>query len=203
MGARAFILGTLTGAASLAIAAYIDDARTEAKFSPELKTPANLDKEQVVRELNNYYFKTQDILVKCNDILARSSAMIAEPVVFPWDNFLQKTVAGIGGKLNVFCRKNYERQLLWRKEDAEKLYKRYRGVFKRAVTLASEMGRDFKKTAKKLYDPITATVNCDLDNDDWITELEELGEQIIKPMEQSCETANTLIAFIEGETESA
>ena len=49
MSSRAFIGGAIAGMAGLAAAAYIDHRITESKFSPELKTPEILGKEQVIQ----------------------------------------------------------------------------------------------------------------------------------------------------------
>lgn len=197
MSSRAFIGGAIAGMAGLAAAAYIDHRITESKFSPELKTPEILGKEQVIRELSNYFFKAQTLLCKCNEIVIKNSSLIVTPVPLPGDNIFQRAANLAGGRLTQVCRKGSVGQLLDCKKDAAQLYERYLGIFNRANGLLAEYGQTPVPVDKKLFSSSNLNVDDSLENEDWDTEFGKLADQIRDAIDQSCEKAQKLIETLE------
>lgn len=195
----AFIGGAITGMAGLAAATFIDYKLTESKFSPELKTPEILDRNQVIRELNNYFFKQQTVLSECNRIVLESSDNIVTPMPLPWDNALQKAANAIGGGLLKICRKGNVGSLLKCQNKAEEIYTRYRGVFERADNLLADTGRASLPIPSRIFEGSGVKVNNAPENENWIDEFEMLADQIRDGIEHSCTIAEQLIEALEQE----
>lgn len=197
---RSFWKGVLTGAATLATAAYIDHKVTESKFSPALKQAQLLDKEQVSRELNNYFFKAQAIESKCNRIALEGSDLILSIMPLPWDKPLRKTLNTIGRKMIGLSRKGKISQLLECGKDAKQLYARYEGIFLRANAILEATGK-IPASLVMLSDFDRVTTNqASTANEDWETEFKELADAIRDMIDKTCAIAEELMEKLAPET---
>lgn len=194
-----FIGGAVTGAAALLAAALWDKNKTESQFSPLLKSPNHLDAEQTAKQLNSYFFKAQGLYSKCNQIVIESSELIVTPIPLPDDNVLQKAANLLGGSANRYCRNWRESQLHDIREEAKKLYARYRGVFEQANKLALQKGGEPVGLSAIQFSGNQPRINNSLDNDDWDREFQELADTIREFIEQSCNAAEKLIDILEQE----
>lgn len=195
----AFIGGVITGVAALAAAAYFDDKKTEAKYSPELKQPQGLDAGAICKELNNYFFMAQKIYAKCNEIQLEGSDLIATPIELPWDTPLRKVANSIGGKLTEICRGSKFSKLLDCRNELYQLYDRYNGVFKRANVLAG----DVLAIPDKLLVETGKKPDNSLANEEWDMELSEAVDNVRNAIEKSCDLAEQLIAMLEKQEPDA
>lgn len=194
----AFMGGIIAGAAGLTALALWDAQKTEKEYAPCLKTPEQLNANELFRQLNSYYFKAQNLLAECNSIMLESSDLISTPIDLPDDSFLQKAANLIGGKMNTVSRRWKRDQLLELQSNAKKLYGRYQGVFKKANDLLSEHGKSGVDLSVICLNASETDVNESLDNDDWIFELENLADIAREYLEKSCEVAEELISRLES-----
>lgn len=197
MKPQAFFGGALVGAAGLAAAAFIDHKITEAKFSPKLKQPDALDNEQVVRELNNYFFKIQALYSKCNKIALENSDLIVTSVTFPWDNPLRKVANILGDKLARVCRHTNLNQLADIRREANDIYRRYLGIFERANAIFAERGQTQQKIKANLFASRMNVQPTSSSGDDWDTSFESEVDYIRDTLEASCDMAEHLIERLE------
>lgn len=197
MNTGAFIGGVLTGMLGLAAAAMIDHEITEAKFSPDLKNPEKLDSERLIQELNNYFFKAQNIYSRCNETMLEATDLIVTPIELPWDNPMQKLMNAAGGKLASWCRRGRVSELMNLGRELTDLYARYLGVFERANSLAVEQGHGAEPVRVNLFHDAIRQPENSIENEDWDIEFSEVADTIINAIEESCEMAERLIDKLE------
>ena len=193
----AFLGGAIVGAAGLATAAYVDHRITEAKFSPDLKRPDTLSAEQVVQELNSYFFKLQGIYSQCNKIVLENSDLIVTPVPLPYDNTIHRIANSIGGRLTSISRSSSISQLLDCRREANKLHERYLGIFERANYILAEKGMTPLTLTKRLFTEKTVSLDTSVHNDDWDTEFETIADNIRDTLDEACDQTERLIAMLE------
>ncbi len=194
-----FLGGALFGAAGLAAAALYDNHRTESRYSPLLKTPEALDADGVVKELNAYFFKAQSLYMDCNSIIFDSVDLISSSVTLPWDGKVRKTLDKIGDGMNALARRNVNSRLRHMKEEAGKLYDRYRGVFARANELVRGTGRSPLNLDGIRFEAISWEVNNSADNEDWDEEIEVLADCIRNFLKKSCDAADRLTDMLQDD----
>lgn len=107
----------------------------------------------------------------------------------------------MGGAGNRFCRASRVGNLGALLEEANKLYGRYRGVFKRANVIWAEAGKTPVNLADISRDEKPPVVNNSLDNDDWDRQFEACVDIIRDFIELSCQKAEELIGRIGGRLE--
>lgn len=202
MMSRIFVGGLVTGAAGLLAAALYDSHRTEAQYSPLLKTPELMDAEETSRQLNNYFFKAQSIYAKCNKIVIETSDYIVTPLPLPNDGIFQRTANKLGGKLTGMGRNWRNKELLGLKKDCKDLYARYQGVFLRANELLRERGRTPVKLDVITFKGNDFSINNALENEDWDTDFDRLADNVRGYIEKSCGIAEQLIELL-GQKEAA
>lgn len=193
----AFLGGAIVGAAGLAAAAYVDHRITEAKFSPDLKRADTLNAEQVVRELNSYFFKVQGIYSKCNKIVLENSELVVTPMPLPHDNIIHRVANSIGGRLASISRGSSISQLLECQREANKLHGRYLGVFERANSILTEKGMTPFTLTKRLFTDKTVALDTSIRNEDWDTEFETIADNIRDTLDEACNHTERLIAMLE------
>lgn len=181
-----FVGGAITGAAGLLAAALWDKHRTDSQYSPALKSPETLDATGAAEQLNSYFFKAQALYSKCNEIVFSAIGLISTPIPLPDDNIFQKAGVFLGGKANKWCRNWRQRQLNEVREEAETLFDRYKGVFKRANELvAQKAGQSVDLSAIK-FAGNDRQIDSSLENDNWDGEFEEFADTIREFIESSC-----------------
>lgn len=194
-----FLGGVLTGAAGLLGAAIYDSHKTEAKYSPLLKTPEKLSAEDTGAQLHLYYLKAQEIYGKCNDVMLESIDLVSTPIDLPDDSFFTKSMNLIGAKANGFCRHVSVGQLQQLMEDAHELYGRYKGVFKRANTILRERGRTPVDLGGLVKSKQRFSVDNSPENENWDQDLQACADIVINFLELSCAKAEELIDILEQE----
>lgn len=198
MNAGAFIGGVLTGVLGLAAIAVIDKQLTEGKLSPKFKSGDELDEEQAIRELNNFFFKAQAIYGKCNEIVLEASDLIVTPVEFPWDGLAQKAMNSLGCAMTRWSRNGRTAELLDQAQKVSELYTLYLPVFEQANGLLARRGLSPVILIKNLSPEELDRPDNSMDNDDWDIEFGELADGIINFIEKSCALAEQLIDSLEG-----
>lgn len=197
-----FIGGAITGALGLTAAALYDSAKTEAQYSPGLKTPNQLDANEVARQLNRYFFQANELGMKCNNIVMEGQDLAVTPLNLPDDNLMQKASDYIFGGLTSIGRTLKEKQVLDLKEDVQKLYKRYLGVFIRANEILQERGQMPLDLKELSFKGIDFKINNSLSNDDWILDFSDLAEKVNTFVERSGAIADQLINMLEDESKA-
>lgn len=199
----AFIGGALTGMAGLAAAAFIDHTITESKLSPDCQQAEFLDSGQVVKELNGYFFKAQQLYSDCNKIALESSNLILTTATMPWDNFFRKTLSSLGGKMARVSRGCGVGELRGCGRKAQKLYAHYAGVFARAKSILSERGRSTPEIPASLDVGKFGHLDNSISNDNWDIEFEQYVDHVRNSIEKSCNMAEQLIEMLEQDMPAA
>ena len=193
----AFIGGAVTGAAGLLAAVLYNSHKAESEYSPLLKTPEHLDAAEVVGQLNVYFFKANSMHFKCSEIVMDSIHLAFRSIPLPDDGFFQKTANVIGDSMTGVCRGWRRDALLALKDDCQKLYGRYRGVFRRANAILRERGETPINLNAITFKGQDFSINKSLENEDWHLDFEALADRIRDFLDTSCAIAEQLVGILE------
>lgn len=193
-----FLGGALVGAAGLVAAALHDDKKTEAAFSPLLKAPEALTEDEVASLLGDYALKANLLSIKISQVGIESAALQGTSIELPDDGMFQKIANSIGDGLTKTARHLRCNELENLKDEASKLYGRYRGVFRRANALLRERGRTPIDLRGLTLSKAKVSVNNAIENENWCFDFEDAEEGIRSFLEKSSEIAEQFIAIFEG-----
>lgn len=193
-----FLGGAIAGAAGLVTAALLDDKKTESAFPPLLKTPEHLDEEDVSSLLGDYALKANMLSIKCSDVEVKSCDLQSTSLELPDDSMFQKIANTVCNGLTRTCRGIRCGELNALKEEAAKLYGRYKGIFRRANALLRERGRSPLDLRPLRFSVEKITVNNALENDDWCLDFDEAVDVIRDFLQKSSDMAEEFIAIFEG-----
>lgn len=194
-----FVGGAITGAAGLLAAALWDKHKTESEYSPALKTPQELDAQEVRNQLWTYFMKAQEIHRSCSTAVAEASNLQGTSIALPDDGLFQKAVNALDDGMNSVCRGLRGSQLRDLKDESQKLYNRYRGVFQRANGILRERGRTPVSLKAITFKGQDFSIDNSLKNEDWCWDFDELADKIRAFIDTSCEIADQLMDRLEQE----
>ena len=187
-----FVGGAITGAAGLLAAALWDKHNTESEYSPALKTPQELDAQEVRNQLYVYFMKAQEIHRSCSMAVAEATKLQGTSIALPDDGLFQKAVNTLDDGMNRVCRGLRESHLRDLKDESRRLYHRYRGVFQRANAILQERWETPVSLKGITFEGQKFAIDNSLENEDWCWDFDELADQIRAFIDTSCEIADQL-----------
>lgn len=197
----AFIGGAVTGAAGLLAAVMYDSHKTESEYSPLLKTPEHLDTEDVTRLLNIYFFQITSLQLKCSKLLMDSGHLAIPSMPPSDDSFFQKVAHAFDDGMTGISRRLSQDSVLTLKNDCQRLYGRYRGVFQRANTILRERGKSPVSLKPITFKGQDFSINNSLENEDWWDDFDALVTKISDFVDTSRNIAQKLTEMLEQEDE--
>lgn len=192
-----FIGGAITGAAALLGAALYDHDKTEAHYPASLENTAGLDKKEVCALLNDYYIKENALATKCSQLVMECSNCYPA-IEMPDENFAEKAFRMADNLITPTIRKWNVQQMLDLKEEAKKLYSRYKGTFRRANQLLKERGHTPLDLNEITFRGVDFSINNAGGNENWVFELIELSDKIRAFLDKSGDIAEKMIQLLDG-----
>lgn len=193
----AFVSGALVGAAGLAVAAFMDQKKTESAFPPSLNRAGELDAHEVTMLLNDYYLKENQLAAKCSVLVAECSNCYPA-IEMPDENLAEKAFRLADNALMPKIRKWHHDQMLDLRDEAQKLYARYRPAFKRVNQLLQAEGQNSFDLKPITFKGVDFDLDNSPDNENWVFDLSELSDKIRDFLDTSGDIAEKMIDQLEG-----
>lgn len=192
----AFIGGALFGAAGLAVAAMVDKQKTEAGFPPSLKRCAELDRHDISMLLTDYYIRENQLATECG-VLVAECGNCYPAIEMPDENLAEKVFRLADNVMTPKIRKWDHDKMLSLRDEAQKLYARYKPAFLRANKLLREEGQSPLDLRAITFKGVDFSLDNSAENENWVFDLLDLSDKIRNFLDISGDIAEKMINFLD------